>query len=297
MQIVKEKAYAKINLFLDVLSRRADGFHDIRSVMHAVSLYDDVTVKLTPSSAVRITIRVEDAPYVPADSRNLAYRAAELFLRAGKLTGTVDIHLVKRIPTAAGMAGGSSDAAAVLRALNRLYKKPFAATFLLKLAAELGSDVPFCLLGHTALCEGRGERMQPFASPKGYTFVVACGDERISAKAGYEMLDGRYDNFSGRVPTGGAAAYEELRAWLCEDAKRPQCLFNVFEDAVLSTCPCAVHIKESMAASGAVLTLVSGSGPSVFGIYESAALADGAAERLRREGVRAFAVVSASDDV
>lgn len=297
MQIVKEKAYAKINLFLDVLSCREDGFHEIRSVMHTVSLCDDVTVKLTASPTTKITIRVEDAPYVPADSRNLAYRAAELFLRAGKLTGAVDIHLLKRIPTAAGMAGGSSDAAAVLRALNRLYKKPFSTAFLLKLAAELGSDVPFCLLGRTALCEGRGERMQPFTAPMGYTFVVACGDERISAKAGYEMLDERYDRFSGRVPTGGDAAYSALRAWLCEGGARPDFLFNVFEEAVLSTCPCAAHIKDRMQACGAVLTLVSGSGPSVFGVYENAEAAGLAAEGLRAEDIRAFAVISASEVV
>ena len=290
MQIVKERAYAKINLFLDVLSRREDGFHDIRSVMHTVSLYDEVTVQRTDAPKRRITITVENAPYVPADSRNLAYRAAELFLDRGEYTDAIDIHLVKSIPTAAGMAGGSSDAAAVLRAMNRMYKRPFSQKLLLQLAAELGSDVPYCLLGHTALCEGRGERMQPLPAPRDVTFVVACGDERISAKAAYEALDGLYRNFDGSVPTGGSEAYGALTAWLLGQAGLPTALFNVFEEAVLPQCPCAERIKACLLSHGAHAALLSGSGPSVFGIFSSKGAAARAVEDLLSRGIRAYAV-------
>ncbi|MBQ7315436.1 MAG: 4-(cytidine 5'-diphospho)-2-C-methyl-D-erythritol kinase [Clostridia bacterium] len=292
MHTFKELAYAKINLFLDVLSLREDGFHDIRSVMHTVSLCDEVTLTLTPAKGASVSITVEDAPYVPADGRNLAYQAAETFLRRGHFHDRVDIHLVKRIPTAAGMAGGSSDAAAVLRGLNKLYRKPFSSRALLSMAVELGSDVPFCLLGHTALCEGRGERMTPLNAPKGVSFVVACADERISAKAAYAVLDERYASFDGSVATGGDGAFDALCAWLHGNGPMPQRLFNIFEDAVMSLCEGAAAIRRTLMREGASLALLSGSGPSVFGVFTDRSLAEAAAACLRAEGVRAFAVSS-----
>ncbi len=290
MQTVREHAYAKSTLFLDVLTRRVGGFRDIRSVMHTVSLFDEVTLTRTQAKGGRISIAVQGAPYVPADNRNLAYQAAELFLQQSDIRDAIHIHLIKIIPTAAGMAGGSSDAAAVLRGLNKLYKKPFSTRALLNMAAQLGSDVPFCLLGHTALCEGRGEVMTPLAPPRDVCFVVACADERISAKAAYELLDERYAGFDGSVPTGGAAAYDALLAWLSGNAPMPTTLFNIFEQPVMSLCAGAVTIKHTLLQQGALCALLSGSGPSVFGVFADETCAQAAAAALRADGIRAFAV-------
>ncbi len=288
MHTIKENAYAKINLFLDVLSRRSDGFHDIRSVMQSVSLCDEVTLTLSAAAVTSITISVVDGPYVPADSRNLAYKAAEIFLERAGLCRRVHIHLVKRIPTAAGMAGGSSDAAAVLRGMNKLCGSPFSTRALLSMAEALGSDVPFCLLGHTALCEGRGERMVPLRMPEGVWFVAACADESISAKAAYAALDEVFSDFDGTVETGGKEAFEQLLAWLRQEAPLPERLFNVFEDTVMVQCAGARHIRERLRREGASLVLLSGSGPSVFGIFTERAAAEQAAAKLCAEGIRAF---------
>ncbi len=288
MHTIKENAYAKINLFLDVLCKRSDGFHDIRSVMQTVSLCDEVILTVSDANTTAVTISVTDGPYVPADGRNLACVAAQLFLKKAALCRKVHIHLTKRIPTAAGMAGGSSDAAAVLRGMNKLCGTPFSTRALLSMAEQIGSDVPFCLLGHTALCEGRGEKMVPLRMPQGVWFVAACADESISAKAAYAALDEVYSDFDGRVKTGGEEAFEQLLAWLRQEAPLPDRLFNVFEDTVMAQCSGARHIRERLRREGASPVLLSGSGPSVFGVFIERAAAEQAAAQLCAEGIRAF---------
>ena len=152
---ISEKAYAKINLFLDVVGKRADGFHEIKSVMQSVSLFDEVDVSVERADYSCITIKVENSD-IPADERNLAYLAAEAFLDKTGISAAVDITLRKYIPDRAGLGGGSSDAAAVLRALNMAFGDPLSKNELIALAEALGSDVPFCLVGGTRLCEGKG---------------------------------------------------------------------------------------------------------------------------------------------
>ena len=203
MTAVKEKAYAKINLFLDVLSKREDGFHDIRTVMHTVSLCDDVTVFYTPRDKTSIRISVDGNRYLPQDSRNLAYRAAELYLKKTAITASVEIKLIKRIPVAAGLAGGSADAAAVLRALNRINHKRLTDKALSELAGELGSDIPYCLFGKSALCEGRGENITRLPNAFLGHFVVAVGNEHVSTPKAYGALDVTFSDFDGSIPTGG----------------------------------------------------------------------------------------------
>ena len=142
MQVIKEKACAKVNLYLDVIARREDGFHDIKTVMHSVSLCDEVTVSYSPSQKTQVRISVQGNQYIPTDARNLAVRAASLYLEKAQLSADITIALKKHIPVAAGLAGGSSDAAAVLRACNRIFGRLFTERALAKMAAELGSDVP-----------------------------------------------------------------------------------------------------------------------------------------------------------
>ena len=292
MTAVKEKAYAKINLFLDVLSKREDGFHDIRTVMHTVSLCDEVTVIYTPRDKTTIRISVDGNRYLPQDSRNLAYRAAELYLEKTAITAAVEIKLIKRIPIAAGLAGGSADAAAVLRALNRINHKRLTGKALLELAGELGSDIPYCLFGKSALCEGRGENITRLPNAFLGHFVVAVGNEHVSTPKAYTALDVAFSDFDGTVQTCGNEKFESIIASVKDGIINPDGLFNVFEAAVLPMCPGATEIKKQLIELGASASLMSGSGPSVFGLFSSAEAAEAAAKKLRAAGHRAFACCS-----
>jgi 4-diphosphocytidyl-2-C-methyl-D-erythritol kinase len=288
MTTVKEKAYAKINLFLDVVAKREDGFHEIKTVMHTVSLCDDVTVSVQNAHNNFIRISIPNCAYIPTDNRNLAYRAAELFLdRLGK-KATVNIHLYKRIPVAAGLAGGSTDAAAVLRAMNKAWRKPFSNTVLAKMAAELGSDVPYCVMGGTALCEGRGELMTPISTSLHLYTVIAIARERMSTPEAYSTLDNIYSDFTGALATGGDACYPKMFSALSENTGIDDGLFNVFECAVLPKCEGARNIKKRMAELGATSVLMSGSGPSVYGIFPDLNSAKAAENVLRSENYSAW---------
>lgn len=288
MRAVKEKAYAKINLYLDVLSKREDGFHDIKTVMHSVSLYDTLTVSAEPSAESSVRLSVFGTRFLPTDGKNLAAAAATLFLERAAKTASVHIKLEKRIPIAAGLAGGSTDAAAVLRAMNKLFGKMFSMRALCAMAAELGSDVAYCLTGKTALCEGRGEVITPFAKSPSLNVVIAVANERVSTPAAYKALDGLFSDFDGSIPTGGEARYPKLVASLGEKILDTQGLFNVFEAAVLPDCKGAAKIKERLIELGAYGSMMSGSGPSVFGAFDTIEKAKAACAALRTEGYRAY---------
>ncbi len=292
MTTVKEKAYAKINLYLDVLNKRPDGFHDIKTVMHTVSLFDSITVIYTPADTTVIRLSLDGDSFVPADGRNLVYRAAQLYLERAGLNAAVSIKLVKRIPVAAGLAGGSSDAAATLRALNRINNKYFSDKALSELALELGSDVPYCLVGKTALCEGRGERMTRLKDSMLGHFVIAVANEFVSTPAAYSALDGLYSDFDGTVKTGGEPIFESLTEALQSDRISQNCLFNVFERPVLEMCQGARAIKARLTELGAKAALMSGSGPSVFGIFDTADEAERAKQALSKDGLNAFVAAS-----
>jgi 4-diphosphocytidyl-2-C-methyl-D-erythritol kinase len=157
MKTTTEFAYAKINLTLDVVSKRSDGFHDIESVMHSLSLCDELIFTVCESDKTEISLEIKGNDSLPTDKNNLVCRAALLYLDKIGESARIGVTLIKKIPSAAGLAGGSSDAAATLRAMNRLYDGRLSEDELLTLAASIGSDVPYCLVGGTALCEGRGE--------------------------------------------------------------------------------------------------------------------------------------------
>ena len=292
MTAVKEKAYAKINLCLDVVNKREDGFHSIKTVMHTVSLHDDVTVLYTSQDSVFIKVIVEGNRHLPVDSRNLVYKAASLYLERAGLSASVTIKLVKRIPVSAGLAGGSADAAAVLRALNRINNKHFAERALLDIAAELGSDVPYCLLGGTAFCEGRGELITRLKSSMLGHFVIAVASEHISTPAAYAELDKVFSDFDGSVKTGGEEALPVLLSSLERGALTRDGLFNVFERSVLNACPGARMLKSRLIELGASASLMSGSGPSVFGVFSSLEDAERARAALEADGITAFTACS-----
>lgn len=263
---VELPAYAKINLYLDVTAREENGYHKIESVMQRVSLCDRVAVSVSREPGRSIFVRC-NLPYVPRDARNIAYRAAELFMDAAGVCGSVRITLGKRIPVAGGMAGGSTDAAAVLRALNRLFGYPFGRARLTELACALGSDVPFCLRGGTAVCTGFGEIMSGVRSRTRLCLLIVTGGENVSTPWAFEMLDRYYQNFDARA--SGPARLERLTESLCagDAARAAESMYNVFEPAIFPHRPRAARAKELLLENGALGALMSGSGPTVFGVF------------------------------
>jgi len=261
------KAHAKINLSLRVLSKRPDGFHSIESVMQSVSLCDGITLSLCPSG---IEVTSSD-PALPSGKENLAYRAAELFLN-GK--AGVSIHIEKRIPMAAGLAGGSADAAAVIFGLNQLSDPgvQLSDVELLKLAARIGSDVPFCLTGGTCLVRGRGEIIEPLLPwPKTY-FVLVCPDVSIQTKWAYAEFDRLGLNPGGEIK-------------------------NDLEPIAISKYPVVSEIKAKLLKLGCAAAQMSGSGSSVFGTTRDQREAEKIFARIKDDYPRSFLVETAAKGV
>lgn len=280
---VKEKAYAKINLYLDIVGRLPHGFHAIETVMQTVSLYDGVTVTAIPSDIPSVTLTASGDFAVPTGKENLACRAAYLYMERAHCPMQVHISLVKRIPVGAGLAGGSSDAAAVLRALNRIQNGFFSTEGLLMLCEELGSDVPFCLLGHTSLCRGRGEKMERLSSPPPFFAVLSTNGEYVSTPTSFARMDALYGDFLREEKHGNLQGF--LAALSSGDLfALTASTYNIFEDPVLDACPRAKRALLSLTERGALCARMSGSGSAVFGIFDSeeaakrakAALGDGA---------------------
>ena len=287
MRAVKENANAKINLFLDVSAKRPDGYHDINTVMHSISLSDTLTVSVTSARATSVTLKVEGNDRLVTDDKNLAVLAAKLYLERTAKTAYGQIKLVKNIPVAAGLAGGSTDAAATLRAMNKLFGHYLSSRALADLALELGSDVPYCLLGGTALCEGRGEIINPIYNPHFYT-AVAVADEYVSTPLAYAALDRLYSDFDGSVVGRGKELYRNMICSLQNKSPDLGAVYNVFEEAVFDSCPKSRIIKSDMYSLGALTAAMSGSGPSVFGIFNSKSAAEFATLELKAKGFRAW---------
>ena len=265
------KAFAKLNLTLDILRRREDGYHDLQMVMQSIDLADELTI--TPAEgegAMSTTLS-----YLPSDGRNLAQMAAEAFRNAAGRGGQVDISIVKRIPVFAGMAGGSSDAAAVLRAMNELTGAGYTPAELAKIGEAVGSDVPYCVVGGTALAEGRGERLTPLP-PLPPCHVVVCKPPfPISTPQLFSRVDVR--KIARRPDTEGMLA--ALAAGdLTGVARR---MYNVFEDVLESRRQAEINaIKAALIDCGALGAAMTGSGPTVFGLFDDPAAAEHAKARL-----------------
>ena len=283
-----ERANAKINAYLDVTARRENGYHDIVSIMQTVSLCDLVSVDYRPSSHTRIFLEASGNDAMPTDCRNLAWRAAEKFLQRTERRGEVHIIIEKHIPMAAGLAGGSTDAAAVLRALNALCGAPLSAEELCALGASLGADVPFCVRGGSARVTGIGERMEDIPTMPQGILLVACRGEGVSTPWAYGELDRIYNGFCDRKNEDNRYTCIE-NAWKSGDLNASCAHFyNIFEEVVPTVQKDVNAIKEIMLEAGAVHAMMSGSGPSVFGVFADADTANAACERLRASGAAAF---------
>ena len=284
----RERANAKINLYLDVVGRRENGYHNIVSVMQTVSVCDLVSVEFRPGSHTRIELKASGNSAMPTDCRNLAWRAAELYLAKTEQTGEVLIVIEKHVPMAAGLAGGSSDAAAVLRALNRLCGNRLSTKELCEVGAGLGADIPFCIVGGGALVTGIGECLEPIDPMPHCNLVVACMGEGVSTPWGYGKLDEMYDNFS-KIKESDARAERLISAMREGDVlSHTDCFFNIFEEVVPEVRPNVSALKRTMLESGATVAMMSGSGPSVFGLFETQEAACHAVELLKEMDAEAF---------
>ena len=285
MKTITELAYAKINLHLDITGILQNGFHSVRTVMQTVSLCDTVT--LTERKDGELTVECDD-PTIPSGKDNLAYRAARAFCRElGRDVGA-DIFIEKRIPMAAGLAGGSADAAAVLRGMNTLCDSPMSQEQLCRIGSTLGSDIPFCIVGGATLAEGKGDLLSAFPRMPDCAIVIAKGGEGVSTPEAYGMLDSLYGGFVSpechppvsTLPLEKAISDGEVSAV----ANR---IYNIFERPILSVRPVAAKIKSLMLKNGALGAMMSGSGPSIFGIFENTDAAQSAVTAIEQIGVKA----------
>ena len=283
-----ERANAKINAYLNIQSRREDGYHNIVSVMQTVSLCDLVTVDFQPAPQSRIALTVSGNENLPADCRNLAWRAAERFLGHTGLTGEVKIMIQKHIPTSAGLAGGSADAAAVLRALNRLCGDALSTEELCKIGLTLGADVPFCIHGGTMLSTGVGEKLERVSPMPTCALVVAVGEEGVSTPQAYAALDEKY-SFFAHPREDNHDVYELIDLWQGDAlAASATCFYNIFEDVIAAQNTDVGAIKRLMREGGAISAMMSGSGPSVFGVFEAQSKAEATCASLQEMGYKAF---------
>lgn len=272
--MLKIKGNAKINLTLDVLYKREDGFHQVEMIMQAIDLADIVSLEERKNSVISVASNIAR---LPCDHRNLAYRAAVLIKEACQVTTGVHIFLEKNIPVAAGLAGGSADAASVLLGLNNLWKLGLSLHELEILGAKLGSDVPFCLRGGTMLATGRGEILEPLADLKPCYVVLAKPPISVSTSWVYRQYRGQ--DVKDHPDTSG------VRSCLTQGdlpgvANR---LCNVLESVTIPIHPQIKELKKSMMQHGAMASLMSGSGPTVFGLVEDQAGAEHIAKKLRNQ--------------
>lgn len=271
---------AKINLTLDVLKKREDGYHELKMIMQTVSLFDSINLRKAEKG---ISLKT-NLKYLPTDRRNIAFAAAELFLETSGINDGISINIKKTIPVAAGLAGGSSNAAAVLVGLNKMYGGIFTEQQLCELGGKLGSDVPFCIAGGCALCEGRGEILTPLPDLPTTTFLIVKPPVRVSTAEVYAHL--KADKLTEHPDTNGTI--DAIRSG-DKDAVAVR-MFNVLETVTAVQHPEIKRIKQEMIDLGAIGSVMSGSGPTVIGLFKDKKLANDARMIMRKKRCDAFVV-------
>lgn len=268
-----QRAYAKINIGLDVLRRRADGYHEVKMIMQTVDIYDELVLERRKEPGIELRMDNSD---LPSGGDNLICRAADLLFREKEITGGVNISLTKRIPIAAGMAGGSADAAAALRGLNELFDMGYSLKELQALGVGLGADIPYCLAGGTMLSEGIGEILTPLPAPPAAHLVIAKPDINVSTAFVYGNLHA--DRLAWHPDIDGMIVALQ-KGDLDGITDR---LGNVLETVTVKAHPVIEQIRELLRKQGAENALMSGSGPTVFGIFKEKETAARAAEAVER---------------
>ncbi len=270
------RALAKINLGLDILRKREDGYHEVRMIMQTIQMYDVLKMKKVKKPGISLSVNY---PYIPSDERNLVYKAAKLLMEEFQVREGVDICLEKFIPVAAGMAGGSSDAAAAMVGINRLFKLGLSERELMDRAVNIGADVPYCIMRGTALAEGIGEKLTRIAQIPDCFVLIGKPGISVSTKMAYESL--QLDKISSHPDIDGMIRDIENGDLLTMTEK----MGNVFEPGIIEKYPVIGEIKNLMEDNGALKAMMSGSGPTVFGIFDDREKMEAAAAVLRESGL------------
>ena len=276
MNQIELKALAKINLGLDVLGKRENGYHDVWMIMQSIYLYDEVKIEKKDTPEIEV---VSNLNFLPTGEDNIAYKAARLLQEEFKISDGVKITLKKHIPVAAGLAGGSSNAAAVLFGMNRMFRLGLSQKSLMERGVKLGADVPYCIMRGTVLAEGIGEELHKLPAMPKCTVLIAKPPVSVSTKTVYEALDSKeiteHPDIDGII--------EGLER---QDLKKiAGCMGNVLEDVTIPMHPVIDEIKQVMKDCGALGAMMSGSGPTVFGLFESRAGARDAQRRIREKAL------------
>lgn len=270
------RAMAKINLGLDVIRKRDDGYHEVRMIMQTIKMYDVLDIRKKKTQGISLSTNL---PYVPSDERNLVYKAAKLLMDEFDIKEGISMRLFKFVPVAAGMAGGSSDAAAAFVGVNRLFRLGLSQEELMERAVQIGADVPYCIMRGTALAEGIGEKLTPLpAMPEGYVLIGKPGIN-VSTKTAYENLNlaaiEQHPDIDGMI--------RDIRN---KDLySMTEKMVNVFEPGLMKKYPVIQEIRDFMEEKGALKAMMSGSGPTVFGIFDSKEKMNAAAAALKKTGL------------
>ncbi len=283
--MIRKPAFAKINLYLDVLDKRPDGYHNIKSVMQSISLYDRISLEVDNCLENQIEIQCND-PRLKCDSSNLIYKAWDRFCQKAEITNQkCSFEVEKNIPMSAGLAGGSADCACALKLLNEAFAYPLSDKELIELGSKIGADVAFCLKGGTCICEGIGEKLTPIKGITDVYVVCAIGNASVSTPVAFSLLDEKYGtnctesrdiiNMVNSLE-GGVLNFVAMF------------LYNKFESVISPLYSEIDEIKKIMDSNGALGTLMSGSGPSVFGLFNSRKCQENAFLALKNHGISAF---------
>ncbi len=270
------RAMAKINLGLDVIGKREDGYHEVRMIMQTIKMYDMLEIRRKSSPGISLSVNL---PYVPCDERNLVYRSAKLLMDEFGVKEGLTMKLAKTIPVAAGMAGGSSDAAAAFVGVNRLFRLGLSRKELMERAVQIGADVPYCIMRGTALAEGIGEKLTELPPLPDCYILIGKPAVNVSTKTAYENLN--LEKIGKRPDIDGMIRDIRNRDLYTMTEK----MENVFEPGIVEKYPVIGEIRDFMTKRGAIKAMMSGSGPTVFGIFDDAGRVRSAAKALKASGL------------
>ena len=276
MDEITLKALAKINLGLDVIRRREDGYHEVRMVMQTIHLYDRLDIVRSREPGIRIQSNLN---FLPVNENNLVYKAGMLLMDEFGITDGVDVRLTKRIPVAAGMAGGSTDAASMLYGMNQIFDLGLSRKALMERGVKIGADVPYCLMRGTALAQGIGEKLSQLPPMVKCPVLIAKPAVSVSTKFVYQNL--KLDEHTIHPDIDaliGAIRNKDFTA-ICDN------MANVLESVTIPNYPVIAQIKDKMMETGAAQALMSGSGPTVFGLFEDEETAQRARDAMKESGL------------
>ena len=270
------RAMAKINLGLDIIGKREDGYHEVRMIMQTIRMYDVLEIRKKSSPGISLSTNL---PYIPCDERNLVYKAAKILMDEFHVEEGLSMKLTKSVPVAAGMAGGSSDAAAAFVGVNRLSHLGLSQEELMKRAVQVGADVPYCVMRGTALAEGIGEKLTRLPDLPGCYILIGKPGINVSTRTAYENLD--LNEIRRRPDIDGMICDIKNKDLYSMTGK----MENVFEPGIMAKYPVIREIRDLMEKQGALKAMMSGSGPTVFGIFDDAGKMQNAARALKKSGL------------